>query len=387
MDLLTNENLQELATQPEGTYVSIYMPTTPIGRDTQQAFIRLKNLIKEAEQKLSERGLRTPEVAELLKPAEALMENEEFWKHQSDGLALFFSKEKFYSYRLPLHFDEIVVVNKRFYLKPLLPLFTGDGQFFVLALSQNMVKLLQCSRDSFNEVELEGVPTSLDEALQFDDPERQLQYHTSGSSPGGAGKRQAIYQGHGGGVDDAKPNILRYFQQVNQGLHEIFKNQNTPLVLAGVEYLQSIYRDVNEYQHLIEEGIEGSPDRVHPKELHEQAWKIVEPLFALYEQEARDRYEQFINSNNGKASKDLKKIISAAVGGQVETLFVQNDIQQWGRFKVETNSIQLHNEPETFDEDLLDFAAVQTILNRGTVYALKAEEMPDESSISAVFRY
>src|SRR5688572_6060726 len=168
MDLLTNENLEELATQTDGTYVSIYMPTTPIGRDTQQAYIRLKNLIKEAEQKLSERGLRTPEAVELLKPAEALIEDEEFWQHQSDGLALFFSKEKFYSYRLPLHFDEVVVVNKRFHLKPMLPLFTGDGQFFVLALSQNMIKLLQCSRDHVSEIELEGVPTSLDEALQFD---------------------------------------------------------------------------------------------------------------------------------------------------------------------------------------------------------------------------
>jgi hypothetical protein len=34
-----------------------------------------------------------------------------------------------------------------------------------------------------------------------------------------------------------------------------------------------------------------------------------------------------------------------------------------------------------------DFAAVHTYLNGGTVYALKPKEMPDETSLAAVFRY
>jgi hypothetical protein len=137
----------------------------------------------------------------------------------------------------------------------------------------------------------------------------------------------------------------------------------------------------------MEKGIEGSPDRWNTEELHEQAWKIVEPLFAQSQRQARERYEQFSNSGNGKASSDLKKIIPAAKSGQVDTLFVATNIQRWGRYDTETNSIELHDEPEPYDDDLLDFAAVQTLLNKGTVYALKAEELPDESSIAAVYRY
>ena len=37
--------------------------------------------------------------------------------------------------------------------------------------------------------------------------------------------------------------------------------------------------------------------------------------------------------------------------------------------------------------DLLDFAAAQTLLNSGTVYALQPEEMSRDSTIAAVFRY
>jgi hypothetical protein len=388
MDIITIENLRELTEPPGGMCVSIYLPTTPIGREARQGPILLKNLLKDAEEKLAAGELRTPETKDLLALSESLMKDDEFWQHQSDGLALFLSSAGMHHYRLPQHFEELVVVNERFHIKPLLPLFTGDGYFFVLALSQNAVRLLQCTRDSFSEVELQGVPTSMEEALQFDDPERQLQYHTGSSSPGGAGKRPAIFHGQGVGVDDVKPNILRYFRMVNQGLHALLHNQNAPLVLAGVEYLHPIYREANDYPHLIEQGIEGSPDRWNAQELHKQAWQIVEPLFIKSQQEARDRYQQFAGSENGKGLNDLKKIIRAAMRGQVDTLFVVTDQQQWGQFDPETDSIQLHKEPQAYDEDLLDLAAVQTILNRGTVYALKAEEMPEPSSpIAAILRY
>jgi hypothetical protein len=387
MDILTREDLNELAIQTGEACISIYMPTTPIGRESQQGLILLKNLIRKAEEKLTEDEMGVAPAQKLLEPALVLLADEDFWEHQSDGLALFASSGTFHRYRLPQRFDELVVVSQRFHLKPLLPLFTGNGSFFVLALSQNAVRLLQCTRDTFREIELQGIPTSLEEALQFDDPERQLQYHTSTGSPGASGKRSAIYHGHGVGTDDEKTNLSRYFRKVNQGLQELLRDQTAPLVLAGVEYLHPIYKEVNDYAHLIKEGIEGSPDRWGQEELHQQAWKIVEPLFAAAQQEAMDRYKQFAGSKDGRALHDLKKIIRAALRGQVETLFVVQDLQQWGRFDSEANSIQLHDEPQPHDEDLLDLAAVHTTLNRGTVHVLKAEEMPDPSPIAAILRY
>jgi hypothetical protein len=41
-----------------------------------------------------------------------------------------------------------VVVTDRFHIKPLLPLLSGDGRFYVLALSQSEVRLLQGTRYS-----------------------------------------------------------------------------------------------------------------------------------------------------------------------------------------------------------------------------------------------
>jgi hypothetical protein len=387
MDILTKEDLTELSIRTGEACVSIYMPTTPIGRESQQGPILLKNLIRRTEETLTAEGMGVAPAQKLLEPALSVLADDDFWQHQSDGLALFASPGMFRCYRLPQSFDELVVVSQRFHLKPLLPLFTGNGSFFVLALSQNAVRLLQCTRDTFRQVELQGIPTSMEDALEFDDPERQLQYHTSAGSPGAAGKRSAIFHGHGVGTDDEKINLSRYFRKVNQGLHELLRDQTAPLVLAGVEYLHPIYKEVNDYPHLIEQGIEGSPDRWGEEELHQLAWKIVEPLFAEAQQEATDRYRQLAGSKDGKGLNDLKKIIRAAMRGQVETLFVVEDLQQWGRFDPDANSIQLHDDPQPHDEDLLDLAAVHTTLNRGTVHVLKAEEMPDSSPIAAILRY
>jgi hypothetical protein len=52
-----------------------------------------------------------------------------------------------------------------------------------------------------------------------------------------------------------------------------------------------------------------------------------------------------------------------------------------------TDEIHLHKKEKTGDEDLLEFAAIQTLLNGGTVYMIGAEKMPDTDPLAAVFRY
>lgn len=371
----------------KGLCVSIYMPTHRAGRGIQQDPIRLKNLLGEAEEALTLSGLRTPEAQELLEPAEKLLQDGLFWQRQSDGLALFLSSEAFRSYRLPFDFDELVVVTDRFHVKPLLPLLSG-GQFYVLALSQNEVRLLQGTRYSVSEVDLKNAPESLAKALRYEDPEKRLQFHTSTRTPGGKGQRPAIFHGHGvASADDPKDYILRYFHQVDEGLHDLLRDEQAPLVLAGVDYLLPIYREANMYPYLVDEGIEGNPEELKAKELHEQAWAIVQPRFLTAQKEAAAQYRQLAGAGSEQASNDLKEVVPTAYHGRVETLFVAVGLQQWGTFDPNTNAVQLHEEAEPGDEDLLDFAGVQTLLSRGTVYAVEPEKVPDEALLAAVFRY
>jgi hypothetical protein len=276
------------------------------------------------------------------------------------------------------------VVGERFHLKPLLPLLSGDGRFYVLALSQAEVRLFQCTRYSVGEVALESIPGSLAEALRYDDPERQLQFHTG--TPTGTGKRAALFHGHGVGTDDTKDNILRYFRQVDRGLRALLGEESAPLVLAGVDYLFPIYREANTYPNLLEKRITGNPEGLTAKELHGQAWKIVEFHFQREQKDAAARYRQFTGTD--RASSDLKAIVPAAYHGRVEVLFVAVGIQRWGSFDPQENVVHLHRTPEPGDEDLLDLAAIQTLLHGGAVYAVEQEGVPDQkASMAALYRY
>ena len=386
MSLLSKSELEKLTEKREEWCVSIFMPTHRVGPGIQQDPIRFKNLLVEAEERLLTSGFRTPEAKELLEPTQRFLQDRLFWQHQSDGLAVFLSPEVLRLYRLPFGFEKLVVIADRFHIKPLLPLLSGDGRFYVLALSQNEIRLLQGSRYSAGQVDLENVPESLAEALRWDDPERQLQWHTgTGAKRDG---RAAIFHGHGvASADDPKDYILRYFHRIDEGLREVLAGERAPLVLAGVNYLHPIYEEANSYPHLMDEGIAGNPEELSTEELHKQAWAIVQPRFQKEQREAATRYRQLAGTGSELASGEIEQIVPAAYHGRVETLFVALGLQQWGTFDPPTNDVHLHQQAEPGDEDLLDLAAVQTFLNNGTVYAVESEKVPGDTPLATVFRY
>lgn len=378
MRVLSREELGRLMQSPEKPAVSIYMPTHRVG-DLEQDPIRLKNLLREAESLLSDYGLGTADSRTLLEPVGKLLTDSHFWQHQGDGLAVFLSPQMYQYYQIPLSLSELVVVAERFHVKPLIPLFSEDGAFYVLAISQNQVRLLQCTRYHVQEVTPEDVPSNLAEALQYDQPEKQHQFHTTG--PGG----MTISHGHGVSKDYDKANILRYFQQVDRGLQPVLADEHAPLVIAAVDYLHPIYREANRYRYLLEEGIHGNPDEASEKALQQQAWPIVQPQFERARAEALRRYDAA--AGTGLATNDVKEAALAAHDGRIATLFVDSAMQQWGTFDAQSRNVRLCREKGPGIEDLLDFAAMHTLTKGGTVYAVEPEQAPGETPVAAIFRY
>lgn len=386
MDILKRSDLQELIETNGEWHVSLYMPTERAGAEQQQNPIRLKNLMAEAEEKLLGYGVRRPDVEEMLRPAEELLSNREFWQHQSDGLAVFLSDGVSRIYRLPQRFEELVVVGKKFHAQPLLPLFSGNGNFYILALNLNQTRLFLASRDDLSEVEFENMPTSLAESLEGGDLQKNLGFHTSTDNTSGGGERPAIFYGQGV-EDDRKEDILRYFQHVEDVLAGARDDESAPMVLAGVDYLIPLYREVSKYRNLLDEDIVGSPARQDIKDLHAKAWKLVEPIFMRNQQQAIDRFSELHGQQNGLATSDLDAAVKAAIGGRVETLIVPLGVQKWGRYDPAQDAVLLDPEPTTENEDMVNFAATQTILNSGNVYAVPAEQLPGGGDVAAILRY
>ena len=384
MDHLTMNELKLLAGRFPGFCVSMYMPAHRAGRETQQDPIRFKNLLKQAEKRLAAKGLKAPEVAGLLEPAQAFALDPTFWRHQSDGLAVFLSADGMRSYRLPVRFDELVVISDRFHLKPLLPFFASDGHFYILALSQNQVRLFEGSRYTVDEVPTESMPASMAEALQYERFDKQLQFHTGTSSATGAGGRAAVFHGHDPSDAD-KDRLVRWFRKVDSELVSLLAGQHSPLVLAGVEYYFPLYRGVSAYPHVLAEGLPGNPEALSAEEIHAGVWPLVAPVFRQAQEEAIARYHELFVQ--GKTLSDVEQVVVAAIQGRVDTIFVPVGVQVWGGVDLAAGEVAIHPQHEPGDEDLLDLAAIQTLAYGGDVFALPPDQMPEEALIAAVLRY
>jgi hypothetical protein len=379
VDVLTRKDLEVVLKEGKTPCVSLFLPTHPGGAE--QDLIAWKNLLRSAEEGLGARGCDAAGTRGLLAPARAAGEAPSFWRQQGAGRAFFLAPGWSRSYRLPLAVAARAVVARHPHVKPLLPLLSGDGRFFLLALSSNAVRLLEGTRYGAQEVDLHGLPHGLAEALRYHDRDEPLTFHTHPAL--GLGRKGAIFHGHGVGIDDAKDDLLRYFQAVDHGLHEFLRAERAPLVLAGVEELWPLYWQANTYPHLVEGGAAGCPDRSSPQELHDRAWPLVRPRFEEARQKALALYAQL--AGTGRTAADLEEVVAAACKGRLEVLFTTTAPGPCGTVDRATGAVVVRDPARPGDEDLPNWAAVHVLLHGGTVYAVEPGEAPGGGPVAGIY--
>jgi hypothetical protein len=384
MRKFTRKHLKELAEAFVEPTVSLYMPTFRSGREVRQNVIRFKNLVKQASVQLSERGLDDEEARHLLAKASNLATNDDWWQHQSDGLAMFLAPERFDCYRVPLGFEELVTVGKRFHVRPMVRLLQGDGRFYVLAVSQNRVRLFEGTHFSVSEFEPDGLPSDLRSALNIDEYTSSLQQHSTGG-PDAAGSM--LFHGHGGSDSDVKKNdeILPFFRRINTALSAYVDNDRVPLVFAGVDYLFPVFQQACDHQGLVETAVTGNPDDLAAEKIHEQAWAVVEPIFQKSRESAWHRFQDLAESES--ATDDIGEIIRAAIAGQIDTLLFADGVEQWGVVDDQSGAVASASPGSEDAEELINYAAVHTLINAGAVYALPAKRFANDKAAGAVLRY
>jgi len=383
--VLSISTIKRLADDGPGLKVSLYLPTNRTGPETAQDPIRLKNLLTRAAAELEELGARSAEIDALLRPALALLDDVDFWAHQASGLAVFVAPGGVEVFRLPSTVNELAVAGDRFWLRPLLPLLGGDGRFYVLALSQNRVRLYEGSRDAVREVDMGDLPRSLRDVVGYDWEEASLQFH-SGVPRSRGGPRAAMFHGHGSPKDDDKPEIAAFLRVVDDGITRLLDGDDVPVVLAAVEFVASIYRQITRLPRVAAEVIEGSPDRLPLAELHRRAWGIVAPGFWAERDAAAERFRALASTN--LATINLAATIARATEGRIDTLFVATGVSAWGRLSAADRDLEIHPERRPGDLDLIDVAAINALLTGARVYAVSPELMPIAGeATAAILRY
>ncbi len=385
MDVLDRATLEKLIDYTEPHCISFFLPTHKHGEGTRQDRIRLKNLAANAEEHLYHRGLGTNEIEETLRPVRELLREDLFWSHLEDGLAIFLGRQKFQHYRLPVSFEQEVYVAKHFLLRPLLPLLSGNGRFYLLTLTQKKVRLFTGDRYGLQETSLTDAPTTMETLEQYRDIEKFIQVHTMPRGKiAGAG---AMFHGHGEGVEGKplKRAIEDFLKAVQKGVDRQLAPGREPLVLAGTDYLCGVYREINFYTNLKNEFIGGNPELMDRRQLHERAWKIVE---ADYDYDRNRRAAYFWDKVGTKTvATDPHFIVPAAYQGRLDTLFVDPNEHLWGKFDPADGHIEIEPWYDSTNEDLVDMT-VHYALGRGSyVYPAQRQCMMEETPMVAILRY
>ena len=386
MDTLRKSDVVGLARRSGRWCVTITLPTPRSVAGTTERALVVRSALRDAEEMLLDRGVRAADAASQLAPLADRARDREFWRGTGDGLATYLSEPEPLIFRLGRTIPSRVFVGERHLVLPLLPFLEPPERFYVLALSQNAVRLVRASRDGSAEVELAEEARSLAAALSGYDPDPQFQYHTASAAPGRGGARSAPVS-HGAGVRPHKVDLEIFLRRVDAEMSLRLHGDDAPVVLAGVDPLLSIFRGLTGLSAVAEGAVEGNPDALSADALHRRAAGLLEPAASAQRGAAVAACREILGRDRDRAAATLAEIVPAAEAGRVATLLVAEGARRFGTFDRATGALALHDEPRNADDDLVDFAAARTFLNRGAVHVLPADEIPGGGIAAAILRY
>ena len=319
----------------------------------------------------------------MLDKAKRLETDEWWWQHQSDGLAVFIGRDRFDRYRATLEFESLVVIGPPYFVKPLVPLLEREKRFYILAVSQNGVRLFESTYEHVTQLEPQGLPADLQSALNIDEYVTTLQQHTVGRAAAGAGG--PLLHGQSDMDIQKKDQILQFFRRIDRALQDYLHNSLAPLVFAGVEYLFPIFQQASSYKQLVPTPLAGNPDLSSPQQLYDRAWSVVATVFRQAHTSAVERFEKLASS--GRATADLREICTAAKQGQVETLLIAEGEHLWGTVDKQSGMVARTDPSSDGAQELLNDMVVHVLANSGTVYAMPRQQVPGNQPAAAILRY
>jgi len=378
--LITDKQFKALR-EAEGQHcITLYMPTQREG-DGQKAREHFEKLLQDAASRLQERGKSKEEAFKFLHRAYELLDDRGFWTYLSDGLAVYVSDEIFEHYILPVDFESFIYVGRHFYLRPVLPVLSGEGRFFLLALGHNDINLYEGTQYSLRPIEIENlIPVDFAEAMKTAYAESDVRMYT-GEGP----TAKPIQHSRGEQAPKEIRDIRGYFRQIDEGLNIALEGLRVPLILAAPQRLVPVFLDITNYPDTMSFHVEGDPVDLSNEFLHTRAWTQL----TEHHKTIKDNYrEQFSDmKEDDKATSEEAEVINAAYGGKVKVLFTRKKAHIWGVYDEEEQQVKLHDRHRPDSEDLVERAAVKTFEQGGRVYDVEKDEMPEaDSKMNAAFQ-
>jgi hypothetical protein len=368
LDLPTLPEVRALATTRADACVSIYLPTTPLSQHAPANATELKNLTKVALDQLRTAKFDKRRLARLSELFTAIVEDEGFWRFQAHSLAILATPDSIRTFRLPNRLTATTQVSDRFHLKPLLRAVTFPNAAFVLALSEDAVRLVEVSSDlPARLIKVPGMPKSAAAAV------------------GKATINERSPSGRIQGGEGQKLRLTQYARQVDTALRPVLAGRDTPLIVAATEPLSSLYSAINTYPGLCNEAIKGSPERTKAAELAQAARPILDRLYAGQINQIKSSFENL--RSRGLATTDVSDAARAATRGAIRQILVDIDEVVPGTVDEATGAVTFAQKAGAGTYGVIDEIACRALLSGAEVLAVRKDDIPGRNHLAVILRY
>lgn len=361
-DIPSESELRAIASARSLHCISIYLPTSTLAAEAEQSRIELGNHLSAALAQLEEVGADKADIDGVRDGITHLIDDPLFWSYQSSSLVVFATPERVLTYRIPNRVTATVQVSDRFHLKPLLRAVAFPQAAFVLALSQNALRLI--------EVTIEGSAEEVPVADMPADASRVFSSRGSAQNMGAEGDSTLL--GH-------------YARHIDHAIRPTLNGLHMPLIIAGAEPLASIFRGVCRYEGLAAETIRGNAETMSANDLAAEARPILDRLYAAEVAALGARISEAIGTGSG--SSDLSDLARAATYGAVSTLLVDIDRTVSGFVDEQSGVITLSDSEDAVDYGVVDEIARRALLTGARVVAVRADEIPGGALAAGIMRF
>lgn len=346
---LDKQIFERLAGEEGEQLISLAIPTHMRGREVSQDRIRLKNELAEIDSRLEEEGVKSRERASQLEAATGLLDDVEFWEHQSGQLALYIDDEGgILPIAVTARSEEIpTVISTVYHLRHVLT-DLNPVRLPVLVLTENAVKLYLVSETSIDETDAD-LPSSLEDVNWFVDRETQRQQH-----PDRAGSSRNRH-GHEASTR-ADEDTARFLRAVRDALPDDLLTG--PLVVLGDDRLVSEFENISEDKILSPEN--SGIDDLSESAIHEMALPVLERHRAA--RSAEDSSAALDQLGVGMATTELTEALGDAVSGRISRVVLFADVEPvWGRFDSTSLQAEMTDQPRFGDVDLIDRLVAESL--------------------------
>lgn len=343
--------------------VSILMPTHRTAPENNRDPILLKNLAKEAtERLLSEFSKR--EAEPVLRRLEAIVEDVSF-NFTLDGLAIFVNTDFARKFYIPFELKPRVVIDETFATRDLVYAMNRTPRYWVLSLADNNTRLFEAVRDDLTEAEHDAFPMDIG-------------HH------GGERGAQRERLSEGAYRDEFNRQFMR---EVANNLEKIRESDPLPVAVVGVERSIAYFREVMPDKKAIIATLTGNHEKTNTTELGKLIWAEVKQSLEAERQAKLETLRHAVGAR--RFVSGAGEVWRYAHDGRGDLLLVEDNFYYPARLDESGRHITPAEDVEAPDviDDAVDEIIEAVLQKGGTIGFVPDGTLKDHQGIALILRY